>query len=60
MLPQTVSFESYQDNTYAYSGRGNKLVSFINNSQLETNIQFIALPFSDNEKTLCTIVRGTE
>ena len=56
VLPQTVTFDSYQDNTYVYGGRGNnKLVSFINNPQLETNIQFIALPFDtkDHKQILC-------
>ena len=57
VLPQTVTFDSYQDNTYCYGGRdNNKLISFINNSQLETNIQFIAVPFNikNHKQILCT------
>ena len=49
VLPQTAEFEMNEDTVYATSGYGNKLLSFHTNRNLETNIQFIAIPMKDND-----------
>ena len=49
VLPQTAEFEMNEDTIYATSGRGNKLISFLANKSLETNIQFVAIPMKDGD-----------
>ena len=48
VLPQTAEFEMNEDTVYATSVRGNKLLSFPISRNLETNIQFIAIPMKDD------------
>lgn len=47
VIPQTASFETTSDTVYATNTRGNKLVSFCSNMNIETNIQFIAVPMEN-------------
>lgn len=57
VIPQTASFESTEDTVYATGGKNNsKLISFTTNRRLETNIQFIAVPFDtkNHKQILCT------
>lgn len=49
VLPQTAEFEMNEDTVYATSARNNKLISFSANRNLETNIQFIAIPMKDGD-----------
>jgi len=49
VLPQTAEFEMNEDTVYATSVHGNKLISFSANRNLETNIQFIAIPMKDGD-----------
>ena len=48
VLPQTAAFEMNEDTVYATSVHGNKLLSYPVSRNLETNIQFIAIPMKDN------------
>jgi len=48
VLPQTATFEHQIDTTYATNPLGDKLLSFVTNNTLETNVQFIALPDEKN------------
>ena len=49
VLPQTAEFEMNEETVYATSVHGNKLLSYPISRNLETNIQFIAIPMKDND-----------
>ena len=46
--PQTAEFEITNDTVYATDYRGHKLKAFKYNTNIETNIQFIAIPWDSN------------
>ena len=55
VMPQTASFEHTYENVDIYDGRNNKIQSFITSNRLETNIQFIAIPFDEKGRTMCEV-----
>lgn len=57
VLPQTATFENTVESVDCYNTKGQKLLNFLTNNRLETNIQFIAIPFDDNNnRTMCQVV----
>ena len=46
--PQTAEFEVTNDTVYAQDTHGHKLIAFKNNTNVETNIQFIAVPWNNH------------
>ena len=46
--PQTAEFEITSDTVYAQDAHGHKLIAFKNSSNVETNIQFIAMPWDNH------------
>ena len=52
--PEAADMEMHTDTMYAYNTKGQRLVAFDVGHRLETNIQFIALPW-DNDKKLCEV-----
>ena len=45
--PQTAEFEITNDTVYAQDAHGHKLIAFQNSANVETNIQFIAMPWNN-------------
>ena len=56
VLPQAATFEAYREETSALTYKGDKLITFRQNTTLETNIQFIAIP--DEKNILCEVKHG--
>ena len=55
VMPQTASFEHNIDEITYYGGKGNQYLSTMTNNSIETNIQFIAIPFDEKGKTICQV-----
>ena len=55
VMPQTASFEHIYEDVDIYGGPNNKIQSFITSNRLETNIQFIAIPFDKKGRTMCEV-----
>ena len=53
VLPQAATFEAYREETSALTYKGDKLITFRQNTTLETNVQFIAIP--DEKNILCKV-----
>lgn len=48
VLPQTVSLIASSDETYITDQKGNRIISYTNHMNVETNITFVAVPDEHN------------
>ena len=55
--PETAEFTSEADTVYAYGRHGQRISSFVREQRLNTNINFIAIPFKNDNQQVMAIMR---
>ena len=58
--PETAEFTSEANTVYAYGRNGERICSFVQEQHLNTNVNFIAIPFKDNNQQVMAIMRKEE